>query len=673
MNPVIKDQFGNIVNTSYISNTKQPQAPAKKQMGGLAGILTGIAKDIAHPVGYFGDAAFGNPIRELSAQFTGNKVALANANKRSNKNLGIGDNADNLLGGLKTLAGNAGQLGLSLLAPETKSIKAGMTVGAGFGGSSALSRNGSLEDVINQAGTGALFGGALSVGGKVIGRLSGRGGSETSKLAQSSQRLEGRSTGIGFGTKVNGQRISAQQAKELEQFGISQGMPSGHIDNKFAWAGAKKSELAKNLEDVVKANNRPLTPQESNDLVFYIKKRLSENLVLKNDKPTMKLAKSYLKDVFNASDIVGTNNAKKAIASAESFAKQSKNATPNTQNVYEIFRDELSKVENSIKPIAKANKSFGQISTLNEAIGQEAAKVGNASNGSSGSIIGMLKGGDAAQAVKSKAGRAGLRLSGTTPGPTTQPSALSGILSGIPRMGLAAHPITGPAAIRTSQPQSPAQMDQSQGQDIYGQAGGQNTTGMSGVSGYSGAKQPQQAPQSAYSYEQAIRDLNSTNNPKFQQQIMERYNFVSKAEEARNKPAASPFGKPTFQQYTMAKSGVNSLQQIEKLIKQSPELVNKGNVPGQGIPIVGGYVQKSLGTNQYKALSHNLIDTVLRIRTGAQANAQEIALYSRDLMPQAGDPPETVQSKLQTLYDFLNTAASVGDNKSNLSSAIGGQ
>jgi hypothetical protein len=170
-----------------------------------------------------------------------------------------------------------------------------------------------------------------------------------------------------------------------------------------------------------------------------------------------------------------------------------------------------------------------------------------------------------------------------------------------------------------------------------------------------------------------MRDLQITNNPKFQQQIMDRYDFVQKAEAARNKPAASPFGKPTFQQYQMAKSGVNSLQQIEKLLKQSPELVTKGNVPGQGIPIVGGYVQKSLGTNQYKALSKNLVDTVLRIRTGAQANKEEIALYSKELMPQAGDPPETVQSKLQTLYDFLNTAASVGDSQSNLSSAIGGQ
>jgi hypothetical protein len=449
-------------------------------------------------------------------------------------------------------------------------------------------------------------------------------------------------------------RIGAQTSDELvntitKNFGIKAGSPEA-INRALE---PKLAKLGADLTAQYEKSNVAILPKELQTMGKNIMQKVTTQGGL--DNTAVKYAQGQVDRLVKTGDIKGLWQFTKELESASSSLAKGVEAGASAKNsAIDIVRNEIRPfLQDKVPGIAEKNILYHQGADANKLL------LKATENRLSGGVTGRVMGLAPVKALETKTGRALTKTGNVLGNP---------VVSNIVRQS--------PASLSRAigggmQPQDQTQMDQSQGQDIYGQAGGQDTTGMGGMLG--GTQQTQQAPPSAYSYEQAMRDLQSTNNPKFQQQIMDRYDFVQKAEAARNKPAASPFGKPTFQQYTMAKSGVNSLQQIEKLIKQSPELVNKGNVPGQGIPIVGGYVQKSLGTNQYKALSHNLIDTVLRIRTGAQANAQEIALYSKDLMPQAGDPPETVQSKLQTLYDFLNTAASVGDNQSNLSSAIGGQ
>jgi len=220
------------------------------------------------------------------------------------------------------------------------------------------------------------------------------------------------------------------------------------------------------------------------------------------------------------------------------------------------------------------------------------------------------------------------------------------------------------------QPQDQTQIDQSQGQNIYGQTGGQDTTGMGGISDLGGTQQPQQAPQSAYSLEQAMRDLNSTNNPKFQQQIMDRYDFVQKAEAAQ-KPA-STVGKTSAATLALAQQGMNALGQLDQLIQSDPGVLQRTRTPGRGLPIIGGDITKASGTGRFDTLAFAAVSSLLRAQSGAAVPDSEVRAYMRNYLPRAGEDQATVQQKLQTLaYDFQSVLQ--GGNQSNLSSAIGGQ
>lgn len=123
----------------------------------------------------------------------------------------------------------------------------------------------------------------------------------------------------------------------------------------------------------------------------------------------------------------------------------------------------------------------------------------------------------------------------------------------------------------------------------------------------------------------------------------------------------SPFGKPTAQQFALANAGMQALQTLEQQIGANPDLVGKSGIPGQHSPLLGGLIRRAAGTGQYDAVANNVIDTLLRLRTGAQANKEEIAMYRTQLFPQAGDSADTVKQKIQSLYQAFTPFLTMGD------------
>lgn len=219
------------------------------------------------------------------------------------------------------------------------------------------------------------------------------------------------------------------------------------------------------------------------------------------------------------------------------------------------------------------------------------------------------------------------------------------------------------------QPQDQTQMDQSQGQDIYGQTGGQNTTGMGGMQSYGGTQQPQQAPQSAYSYEQAIRDLNSTNNPKFQQQIIDRYEFVQKAEKAQN-VGAQKYNSTAAGVIADTTTGLQALQELRGSIATS----------NANAPIIG----ELRGLNPYDTGAQNLqsrIGTVKQIvgkaLEGGVLRKEDEIKYAK-ILPKLGDSDAVAQNKINQLYSLISQRLNIykssisGDGGTDLSSVIQG-
>lgn len=118
----------------------------------------GLAKATVAPFAYLAKVDLVNPTRELAADITGNKEAKANAVRQSNIDLGLGPEGNNLKGGLRTFAGNAGQVALSFLGPEASALAKGAVAKVGLEGVGAR--------VAEAGATGATLGapfGATSV------------------------------------------------------------------------------------------------------------------------------------------------------------------------------------------------------------------------------------------------------------------------------------------------------------------------------------------------------------------------------------------------------------------------------------------------------------------------------------------------------------------------------
>lgn len=117
-----------------------------------------------------------------------------------------------------------------------------------------------------------------------------------------------------------------------------------------------------------------------------------------------------------------------------------------------------------------------------------------------------------------------------------------------------------------------------------------------------------------------------------------------------------------------ANSGLQSLSQLEQMISEGG--VPKGTtIPGRGL--LGGAGQSLLGTTGFDAAADNVADAMVRARTGAAATKEELALYRR-LLPQAFDPPEVQQQKMQTVRDYFTSIANrTGSSGTDLQQAAG--
>lgn len=121
-------------------------------------------------------------------------------------------------------------------------------------------------------------------------------------------------------------------------------------------------------------------------------------------------------------------------------------------------------------------------------------------------------------------------------------------------------------------------------------------------------------------------------------------------------------GKVSAQQYQLAQQGNNALGQLTQLIQSDPGVVNRTLTPGRGLPGVGGYIANASGTGQYDTLGFAAISSLLRAQSGAAVPDSEVRSYMRNYLPRAGDSPETINKKLQTLqYGFQSVLSGAGN------------
>lgn len=107
--------------------------------------------------------------------------------------------------------------------------------------------------------------------------------------------------------------------------------------------------------------------------------------------------------------------------------------------------------------------------------------------------------------------------------------------------------------------------------------------------------------------------------------------------------------KLSAQRVNLAKSGISSIEQVDKLLGidytngtvENMDLLTKQLIPGHFF------------SRTFDAALYNATDALLRLRTGAQANPTEIKGYMGRLAPTFGDDESTVIFKLQQLKNAL--------------------
>jgi len=507
--------------------------------------------------------------------------------------------------------------------------------------------------IASQAGTSAATAGAEQVIKKGL----------AGKVQQSGIRMASRSAGIGPGERIAGKELQTPVSQKLYLWGKQQGMPSGHPEVVNTWANTQRDTIGKHLEGKIAQTNVRIKPtQVSTD--FH--KAIQQNASIRKDPQAVKLAANIEASIKQVKTNKGLVQARRDFQDAINQTRGT-GVSPKAERVHQIAVNTLEKHINNVSPEIKAiNGEYNKISKIVEGSAKQTQRVTRQSENAGGGLAGRILTGDSAQTFKSITGGVMARtpsntvkgaaagLLRPTAGEFGKQSLTQAILNNNEKKGADPYAPQPPAEVNpaTNTPNGPY--------DPNYVAPTPNPTAAPNADPNAPTDQTQQqAPESPYSLQQALADIQR--DPKNTDKYLSVYKTVAAAQKEAAKAAGGQgHGIISAQSYSNARSGAESLQQLAQMIQDNPSLTTKTSSPGQGLPVVGGYVEKSLGTNSYNALARNVADAVLRLRTGAQANESEIRLYMKKFLPAAGDSPADVQRKLQILQSNFTPYLSSG-------------
>jgi len=161
----------------------------------------------------------------------------------------------------------------------------------------------------------------------------------------------------------------------------------------------------------------------------------------------------------------------------------------------------------------------------------------------------------------------------------------------------------------------------------------------------------QQQSQSPYPKEALMYDVqrDPTNASKY----FDYYNSIQSVYNPKTTASQAPFSKPTAQVYAQATTGLDSVNKLIDLISKNSNLPAQNTTPGQDVPIIGSLISAVAGTNEYRATTKNILNSIARINTGANMPVSEQVYYEQTYLPQPGDNEATIASKIQNLQGFF--------------------
>lgn len=587
--------------------------PAKQT--GKGGILTSLISELGGAGGAAGGAAIGTAVAP-----------------------GVGTLAGAILGGL--FGGTAGR-GVENKVRDNQNF-----FGAGGSAKTALGE-GAMSGALSGVGEGF---GILKAAKGAEGGLSAvlRGGADVGKtgaIESLGQGLERGAGGYGIGAKVPGEKALTASGSDaiagtLDKLGIKAAAPETQaklIDKKIADLGAQLSEK-------YSTNPVKVGVKEINDLGDNLLNKVITMPGLDGGSKTYALDEIHNLVTHHGYDTSTLwNYTKKLEQDGINFAANPDATTAGRQVVNKLISGDVRDVLNSRLPgLSETNRLYSG------AVKAQDYLVKAASDRTGGGLTGKILNTAPVKGLESRVG-SGLESTGKFI------AGNGGVISQIANQGIRQLPgnIAGAVGGAAPAPDVPSA-------DMSAPTGVESP----------GSQSHPQLDQLNQVVDQALQKDLASSGGKNVANILKYYDFASKNLGGGTTGGAPNVTKLTAQQYGLAQGGQQALQQLSQLVSKDPGIVSKNNTPGQSLPLVGGYVSHAAGTTDYRSLGYNIADSILRLRTGAQANESEVKQLSTQLMPRAGDSPAEVQQKIQNINNIFNSYLAIANGTSGSNSSL---
>lgn len=517
----------------------------------------------------------------------------------------------------------------------------------------------------NVAKAGAKEAAETSAGKNILSKLPGAKGA-----ASSATEMEARTLGIGASEDIAGKALSPKRQLALLKWADLNGYKPGKNRNILEWAEKKEADFGKQIDAIVKKIDKPIDSKKSLDLSKKFVDEFNKNGTLRNNPAAIELRDQLATSISEIDTVAKQVAERRNFQKIINFNRKSASPDPLKEQVHDIARKILNKDLDTVKELKKVNADYKNLSDLQEGLARSGKSLSRASRTGGGNtgFLGMLTRGDTATTVKNRFGNATRKLlgeGGQEVPAVTATSAKEAILN--PNVGVreaAKQGILGslfggageqPEADVLSAETGASNIDEATGRPIYG-VGDSLGAGPDVLSESTGETDN---PFSLESVQPAIIKALAAGDTKTVSLLKELYTTFGK--DAEKKAGGPNITKVTAQQYGLAKSGLDSVGEVAKLLQDNPSLVSRTATPGRGLPVIGGYIARGAGTSDYDSIGYNIADTLLRLRTGAQANASEVNNLKTQIMPRAGDTDEVVQRKLVRLQQMFGNVLALAD------------
>lgn len=557
-----------------------------------------------------------------------------------------------LLNALPIIGGAVGAVGGTLVAPVAGTA-AGGAVGSGLGEFLRQKLSGEAENgvdrgnIIQESAFGALPGIGKAVSA-VRSAKAAKAAAETTEGAMQARKgmiaktqgaaqqanMEGR--GIQVGASAGRGRVTTpEMADQLNDFMVNRAQQYGGIRSGKPIDQARDAQnvfnnVTKSLDETLAKIDRPLTAGEPQTVVASALTKIGDNAAVTGTTKTMGKFQSKLENAKSLKDLETIRREADDLA----FTSTGAGKTSAAAQAHAV-RDAIDEFITPLSPDYKAIKS--DYTLARDAL-EATSKANKSAKGFKLPFMDMEIGKQTVPGVKNKVSA---MVSGTA-----QPQQAAGFQpfrqvarAAVPQVGYRA---AGTALLGTpfvNSETQPEQPELTQEPALAPLAPPQMESGTTQTSSSGSIFSNPEAVQQAY------LQLLSAGNTEAANALIKGYELFGQT--AAEKPLSAEASKVI----ATSNSGLQSLAQLEQMIEEGG-VPTGTTIPGRGL--FGGAGQSLLGTSAFDAAADNVADAMVRARTGAAATKEELALYRR-LLPQAFDPPEVRQQKMQTVRDYFSS------------------